>query len=178
MKTLSLLRLLLGFALPVAPALAAEPATVVIDSLAALGENAARSHARIKMKPGVYLLNDATMLRSAEIKHPEAPGKVAGQYSVNSLLHFTGNDSSYDLTDVTIEIDTRLHQAARGALDKILVSGQRTTITGLTVNDLGDTPPHKGGLRMLHVIGDGNTLKNVTLRTHGSAPYGYGNLLG
>ena len=178
MKTLSLLRLLLGFALPVAPALAAEPATVVIDSLAALAENAARSHARIKMKPGVYLLNDATMLRSAEIKHPEAPGKVAGQYSVNSLLHFTGNDSSYDLTDVTIEIDTRLHQAARGALDKILVSGHRTTITGLTVNDLGDTPPHKGGLRMLHVIGDGNTLKNMTLRTRGSAPYGYGNLLG
>ena len=31
---------------------------------------------------------------------------------------------------------------------------------------------------MLHVIGDGNTIKNVTLRTHGSAPYGYGNLLG
>ena len=171
--------LLFGAALLCRPMPAAEPSpTVVSDSLAALADHAGRSHVRVRMKPGVYLLNDATMLRSAEIKHPEAPGKVAGKYGVNCLLHFAGNDSSYDLIGVVITIDTKLHQMAVGALDKILVSGHRTTITGLTVNDLGDTPPHKGGLRMLHVIGNGNTIENVTLRTRGSAPYGYGNLLG
>jgi hypothetical protein len=172
------LAFLFGLALPIGNALVAEPATVAVDSLAALADQAGRSHVRVKMKPGTYALDDAKLLRPVEVKHPDAPGKAAGIYSVNCLLNFSGDDSTYNLTGVVIEIDTKLHQAARGALDKIFVSGNRTTITGLTVNDLGETPPNKGGLRMLHVIGNGNTLENVTLRTHGSSPYGYGNLLG
>jgi hypothetical protein len=88
------------------PRRAAEPSpAVVVASLAALADQAGRSHVRVKMQPGVYLLNDAKLLRSAEIKHPEAPGKVAGQYRINCLLHFAGNDSSYDLTGGVIEID-------------------------------------------------------------------------
>ena len=177
-QTLPIFRFLLAFSLPVASAPAAEPAPVVIDSLAALADYAGRSHVRIKMKAGIYLLNDATLARAAEVKHPELAGKAAGSYRVNTLLHFSGSDSVYDLAGVVIHLDTALHQTVRGPLDKIFLSGERTTLSGLEFVDLGDTPPHKGGLRMLHVIGDGNTIKNVTLRTRGSSPYGYGNLLG
>jgi hypothetical protein len=173
-----LYRLLLAFALTVAPVLAAEPAAVVIDSLAALADYAGRDHVRIKMKPGVYVLNDASLARAVEVKHPQVAGKAAGSYRVNTLLHFAGSDSVYDLAGVVIHHDTKLHQSVRGPHDKIFISGQRTTISGLEFVDLGDLPPGRGGLRMLHVIGDGNTIENVTLRTHGSSPYGYGNLLG
>ena len=153
-------------------------AVTTVDSLAGLAHHAGLSHMRVKMKPGTYVLHDAALSGSASVKHPAKPGQATGEYRVNYLLHFAGDDSIYDLTDVVITIDTKLHQAVRGPFDKIFVSGNRTTITGLTVNDRGDTPPGKGGLRMMHVIGNGNTIENVTLRPRGSAPYGYGNLLG
>jgi hypothetical protein len=175
---MKILHLLLGFALPLAAAPAAEPALVIIDSLAGLADYAGRDHVRVKMQPGVYLLNDATMARAAEVKYPEVAGKAAGSYRVNTLIHFAGSDSAYDLTGVVIHLDTKLHQTVRGPLDKLFISGHRTTISGLEFVDQGDTPPGRGGLRMLHVIGDGNRIENVTLRARGSAPYGYGNLLG
>lgn len=171
--------LLFPFALLCGSVLAADAsAEVVVDSLPALAIQAGRSQMRVKMKPGTYVLDNAALSGSASVKHPAKPGKTTGEYHVNYLLHFAGDDSTYDLTGVVITIDTKLHQAIRGPLDKIFVSGSRTTIRGLTVNDLGDTPPGKGGLRMMHVIGNGNTIENVTLRPRGSAPYGYGNLLG
>lgn len=167
--------ILLGADAVAAPASAAG---VEIDSFAALTDYAGRNQVRVKMKPGVYTLNDAQLARAAIVAHPARPGKIAGQYQVNTLLHFAGHDSVYDLTGVVLQIDTRLHQSVRGPHDKILVSGHRTTIRGLEVVDLGDTPPGKGGLRLLHVIGDGNVIAGVTLRARGSSPYGYGNLLG
>jgi len=170
--------LLLSVALPLASTRAAEPALVVLDSLAALADYASRDRVRVKLKPGVYLLNDATLARAAEVKHPAVAGKATGSYRVNTLLHFAGSDSVYDLAGVVIHLDTKLHQTVRGPLDKIFISGDRTTLSGLEFVDLGDTPAGRGGLRMLHVIGNGNRIENVTLRARGSAPYGYGNLLG
>jgi hypothetical protein len=124
---------------------AATPSVIVIDSLAALADYAGRSAVRLKMQPGVYVLNDPAMARAAEVKHPEVPGKTTGTYRVNSLLHFAGNDSVYDLAGVVIEIDTKLHAVVRNPLDKVLVSGNRLIIRGLTVVDQGDTPPGRAG---------------------------------
>ena len=67
MQTRPIFRLLLALSLPVASAPAAEPETVVIDSLAALADYAGRSHVRVKMKAGVYLLNDASLARAAAL---------------------------------------------------------------------------------------------------------------
>jgi lysophospholipase L1-like esterase len=149
-------------------------AAVEVDSLAGLLDQASRSGVSVKLKPGIYRLDDPAIARAAVVPHPEG----SGAYRVNTLLHFSGDDSHYDLRDVVLEIDTRLHRAVPGPLDKVLVSGRRNTLAGLTIRDLGDTAPGRGGLRMLHVIGDGNTLENFTLNARGSAPYGYGNLLG
>ncbi len=151
---------------------------IVIDSLAALAEQAGQSHVRVKMKPGLYALGDPAMWREAQAKSREPQGKAAGPYRTHSLLHFAGDDSVYDLTGVMIDLDTKLHQSRPGPLDKLFVSGDRTTIRGLAIRDVGDTPPGRGGLRMVQVIGDGNRLENISLYVRGSSPYGYGNLLG
>ena len=167
--------ILLGcVALPAVRCAAAPASIVEVDSVAALAGQAGRSGVTVKLKPGVYRLDDPALARAAVIPHPEG----SGAYRVNTLLHFSGDDSHYDLRDVVLEIDTRLHRAVPGPLDKVLVSGRRTTLVGLTIRDLGDIAPGRGGLRMLHVIGDGNTIEDFSLHARGSAPYGYGNLLG
>ncbi len=43
---------------------AAEPTSVVVDSLAALAEQAGRSTVRVRMKPGVYVLDKPLPARS------------------------------------------------------------------------------------------------------------------
>ena len=169
-----LLWLLLAFGSVAVTRAGETSAVVVVDSFAALAGQAGRSGVRVKLKPGVYRLDDAAIARAAVIPHPEGPGA----YRVNTLLHFSGDDSHYDLRDVVFEIDTRLHRSVPGPLDKVLVSGRRNTLAGLTLRDLGDTVANGGGLRMLHVIGDGNAIEDFTLNARGSAPYGYGNLLG
>lgn len=157
---------------------AAESAVIEIDSLAALAKYAGQNDVHVRMKPGTYVLDDPGFARAAEVNTPDAEGRIAATYRVNTLLHFSGRDSVFDLMGVVIHHDTKLHQAVRSPLDKIFVSGDRLTIRGLSFIDQGATPAGRGGLRMLHVIGNGNRIENVTLHARGSSPYGYGNLLG
>jgi hypothetical protein len=95
-----------------------------------------------------------------------------------SLIHFSGNISSYDLTGTTINLDTKLHAAfGKREILEIFISGNSNTISGMTVIDVGDTAPTHG-CNMMAIIGDDNTVTNSRFYVHGSSPYGYGHLLG
>lgn len=151
--------------------------TVWINSLDNLAKYVARDDVTIRMMPGTYILENTSTAQELDLVRYQN-GKAVGDYPVASLINFSGNNSHYDLTHVTILIDSQLHQAFGGRhLFEIFVSGNNNVIEGLTVKDVGDTAPHRGAI-MMHVMGDDNTISNADLFIHGSYPYGYGHLLG
>jgi hypothetical protein len=148
---------------------AAQREVVEIDSLEQLTELAGKSGNTVRMKPGVYRLIDHIPLRQI------AERTKAARWH---FLEFSGNDNAFDLTDVTIEVDTRLRAALRAPIHnpEFLVSGANNVLSGLTVTNLGDGTSSGGSV--FSVRGERNTLRDVTLHVRGSSPYGYGDLFG
>src|SRR5690606_25569095 len=56
------------------------------------------------------------------------------------------------------------------------ISGNRNTVQGLTIRNVGDNQGSNGNI--FSILGDGNVIEDVTLHVSGSYPYGYGDLLG
>lgn len=149
--------------------------TIGITSMQELAEYAALSGNTVKMKPGVYRLADLlTDELIAQRKKETAEAETRDTY----LFLFSGHNNSFDLTDVTIEVDTALLSAFKGCyIREFLITGNRNTIKGLTVTDIGNQPTSRGG-NSLSIHGDNTVLNGVTLNVRGSFPYGYGDLLG
>ena len=150
-----------------------------VASMAELADYAAKSGNRVKMKPGVYQMADLltddvianekarAMAEAQEIKRPPA-----------RMFEFSGDNNHFDLTGVTIEVDTRFLSAFKGCyVREFLVSGNQNIIEGLTITDIGNHPTDVGG-NSFTVLGDDNTLRKVSINVSGSSPYGYGDLLG
>ncbi len=149
-----------------------------ITTMAELAAYAAKSGNTIKMKPGVYQMRDLMTDEMIARLKKEAVARKTGKSSRVSMLTFSGHKNRFDLRDVTIEVDTQLLSAfGRCDIQEFLITGNGNAIAGLTVTDIGNHPTARGG-RSLTIEGDNNTLTNVTLNVRGSAPYGYGDLLG
>jgi hypothetical protein len=151
---------------------------VEINSLAQLKVNAQRSGQHVRMEPGVYRINDASFGKRFTRTQTTSSGERTRSF--HTLVEFSGNNNTFDFRGVTIEIDTHAHLVDDDVfrLDELLVSGNNNRLVGLTVKDVGDTPTNSSSARMLHVIGNANTIEEVSLDMHGSTPYGYGNRLG
>lgn len=163
----------LGLGIAMAGTPNARAATVGITSMKELADYAAKSGNTVRMKPGVYQLGDLLTEEVIAERTKEARKKKDA-----ALFEFSGRSNIFDLTGVTIEVDTRLLSAFKGCyIREFLITGNRNTIRGLTVTDIGDQPTDRGG-NSLSVHGDNNTLENLTLNIRGSFPYGYGDLLG
>ncbi len=152
-----------------------------ITTLAELADCAAKSGQTIKMKPGVYqmadLLTEEGIDARRQLSSRRAEKIKSGRLEAAMLL-FSGNNNTFDLTGVTIEVDTRFLSAFKGAyVIELLVTGDRNSIKGLTLTDIGTEPTSKGGTSVA-IYGDNNTFSDVTLNVRGSSPYGYGDLLG
>ncbi len=141
-----------------------------ITSVAELAYYAGKSGNSIKMKPGVYQMGDYL---TPEVISKTAPHDVMGA----AMITFSGNGNTFDLTGVTIEVNTELLSAFGGKVMEFYVSGSNNRIKGLTVTDIGNSPTAKGGQSFV-VDGRKNAIQEVTLNVRGSSPYGYGDLLG
>ena len=140
---------------------------IEISSMAELVEYAAKSGNRVKMKPGIYQMQDYLTPEVIKKTLPHA-----------TMVEFSGSRNQFDLTGVTIEVNTELlNDFGNRVVREFFVSGNRNLILGLTVTDIGNAPTARGGQSM-DVGGEQNTVKNITLHVSGSAPYGYGDLLG
>ena len=151
-------------------------AETTVSSLAELAKAATGDNGEIRMKPGVYRMADYLTKEVLEqikagVDHSQARPPVP-------MLVIRGNDNRIDLTDVTIEIDTALYKLLpQGGYTRcIIVAGEGNRIKGLIIRNTGDN--RGSGGNTLSVQGDDNTLEDVTLRVHGSFPWGYGDLLG
>ncbi|MFO7776526.1 MAG: hypothetical protein R6W89_12085 [Candidatus Hydrogenedentota bacterium] len=150
-------------------ALPVQASEIRISSLEELAEYASQDGNTVTMEPGEYPLIDYIPLESIPERREEEDWH---------FLEFSGSGNVFDLTDVTIEVDTEL----RNELDppihnpEFVVSGSDNTLKGLTITNIGDGTSRGGNVLSVH--GDDNTLRGVTLRVRGSFPYGYGDLLG
>jgi len=144
--------------------------TVVISSIEALAEYAREDGNNVRMKPGDYDLGDYIT--------PERINQMREQKEWN-YIDFSGSDNTYDLTGVTIYVDTKEVRAALNPpqhTTEFLVSGDNNQIKGLTIRNVGDGASLGGSVLTLQ--GDNNILRGTTLSVRGSRPYGYGDLLG
>lgn len=150
---------------------------IEVATLDKLVEYLSKDNITVKLKPGTYTIDNTALSETITLKKYK-DGKPQINYPISSLLHFSGNNSKYILDGVIINIDTELHKAfGHNHLFEVFVSGNNNTIEGLEVRDQGHEVPTRGAI-MMHVMGNGNTIKNNALYIQGSYPYGYGHLLG
>ncbi len=142
---------------------------LTISSLGELAKLAAQSGQNVKMKEGTYRLVDFIPLDTIKERQEQKEWQ---------FITFSGSSNTFDLTGVTIELDTALRNALRSPIhtDEFLINGQNNTLKGLTITSVGDGIAFGGAV--LGVTGTGNILRDCTVYVRGSAPYGYGDLFG
>lgn len=141
----------------------ADMAAVEIDSLEELAAYAARSGHHLRMKPGTYEVTKT---------YAEDP-KV--------IFHFSGSNNRFDLTGVTLRIDTTVHASMplgnAHEHSGFLVDGDHIEFNGGVFEDIGEHAAPRG-LDEFKVLGNDNTFKGCRIIIRGSSPYGYGDLYG
>lgn len=136
---------------------------VVIDSLDALRDYAAKDDVKVKMKPGTYLLDEA---------------------GDHHFIRFTGNNSHFDMSGVTLQIDNELFRKVEQIAGKekfycvINLMGDGITFEGLTTENVGDQFGVSGRNKIFNIAGSNVVLRNIDITTSGSSPWGYGSLYG
>ena len=144
-------------------------AEVKISSLKELADYASKSGNVITMSPGVYPLTD----------YLPADSMVARRNrSMFQFITFSGNNNVFKLDGVEIEVDTDLRNALKPPIhtSEFLMTGSGNTLSGLQIRYFGNGTSHGGAA--LQIAGEGNVIRNITLRVTGSSPYGYGDLFG
>lgn len=151
--------------------------TIFINSIEKLAQYAKKSNVLVKMQPGDYTISSIKIGELSVFKYV-GKNKNKGDFRIGSLIHFSGSNSKYFLTGVTIYIDGKLHNNyKKSEFSEFLISGNNNYIEGLTGKDTGNYVP-ANRVQTLRVMGDGNIIKNANLFAQGSTPYGYGHLLG
>lgn len=151
------------------PAFGVDGPVVTVSSLEELAKTAAQGGQTVRMKPGHYPLTDLVPLDSI------ADRRARGDWH---YLAFSGNDNTFDLSGVTIELDTAVRQKLGAPIhtDEFLINGNNVMLKGLTITSKGQGTAFAGAV--LGVSGKGVTLEDCTIHVEGSAPYGYGDLFG
>lgn len=148
-------------------------APVSVQSLEELFPYLAKDNVEVVMKSGTYRFT--------------AEDASAGKYGFESfesgrktLMLITGSGSTYDFTDVTIEVETGVFSSmGKFKIYELQTMGNDNVILNLTLTDIGSV--HDAGtVGVISVVMDGanNRIEGMHISTKGSAPYGYGELFG
>lgn len=136
---------------------------VVIDSLDALRFYATKDAVSIRMKPGTYLIDEA---------------------SDHHFIRFTGDNSHFDMSGVTLRIDNQLFRTVKSVRGKerfycvINLMGDGIVLEGLSTQNVGNQSGVSGRNKIFNIAGSNVTLRNIDVTTSGSSPWGYGSLFG
>lgn len=146
---------------------------IMVDSLEALMPYLSQDDVHVVMKPGTY------WIRGEDAKAGKFGSKTFQSW-VKTLLPFSGSNSIYDFTGVTLKVETSVGQSI-GSYDcyKIQTTGNNIVIRNLTVEDIGSVhdAPTRGNLGVC-MDGSNNLIEGLHLSTKGSYPYGYGEAFG
>ncbi|MDP0491593.1 MAG: RICIN domain-containing protein [Verrucomicrobiota bacterium JB023] len=136
-----------------------------VNSLQALMPYLDDNNANIKLAPGTYTIDAADV--------------AAGDFG-NPLLPFSGNNSTFDFTGVTLRIDTDVFTAfGNVGVNEIWITGNNNILKNLTMVDDGsvDDRPQRTALNLL-MDGESNRVEGFHMTVKGSFPYAYGDAFG
>ena len=134
------------------------------------------SNVEVKLKPGVYAIS------AKDVHEGDFSSATVVKNHANVLFLFSGNNSVYDFTDVTINVKTEVLSAfpsKHEELYEIQIIGNKNVLKNMTVVDEGsvhDAPTR----RTTNIVMDGasNRIEGFHITTRGSYPYGYGEAFG
>ncbi|MDQ8179590.1 LamG-like jellyroll fold domain-containing protein [Pelagicoccus sp. SDUM812005] len=118
----------------------------------------------IQLAPGVYSIGPSDVT-SGLLPNPD-------------ILVFSGNNSTFDFTGVTLEVDTNIFRSYGNInVTEIAVTGTNLVLKNLTLVDVGEVVPRRTALGVL-LDGISNRVEGFHMTIRGSYPYGYGDLFG
>ncbi len=150
---------------------------ITVNSIEKILPYLKQDNINVKLAPGTYIVT----VKDVEAgKYPLKAEVVEGSIS-NSILLIEGNGSTYDFTDVTIEVETKVFGAFgnKGEFVELHILGNNNVVKNLKLMDVGsknDFPPY--GCVNVIMDGSNNLVEGVEVRSTGSMPYGYGEVFG
>jgi hypothetical protein len=149
-------------------------AQTMVSSLKELLPYLEKDNVEVKLAPGIYSITADDVSKGLYKEELKVKSKT------HILLLFKGNNSTYDFTDVTINIETRVHQAyGKNQVHELQIIGNHNVLKNLKMVDEGsvhDAPKR----RATNIVMDGshNRIEGFHVTTKGSYPYGYGDAFG
>ncbi|MGJ8695823.1 MAG: LamG-like jellyroll fold domain-containing protein [Verrucomicrobiaceae bacterium] len=121
-------------------------------------------NANVVMTPGTYRITPADV--------------TSGLFPSTPLLNFSGHNSTFDFSGVTIEVETEVFRSF-GNVDVVEVGvfGEDLVLKNLTLIDIGTARPQRTALGMV-LDGRRNRVEGFSQTIRGSYPYGYGDIFG
>ncbi|MFI3293298.1 MAG: right-handed parallel beta-helix repeat-containing protein [Rikenellaceae bacterium] len=154
------------------------PLQVEVSSIKELLPHLRRNYINLKMTPGTYRVTANDVKSGMFIRTTEV---IDGQTTF-ALLLIEGSNNTFDLTGVTIEVESAVANAFDGRryeFAELHTTGNHNVVKGLKLVDVGsklDRPIY--GWCNVVVDGANNRLDGVEVNSRGSMPYGYGEAFG
>lgn len=149
-------------------------AQTIVTSLSDLLPYLEKDNVDVKLKPGTYNITTQDVAKGLYKEETIVKNTSA------VLLLFKGTNSTYDFTNVTINVGTKVLQAFGNKQVYILqIIGNNNVLKNLTLANVGSLhdAPNK---RACNLVMDGayNKIEGFYVTTKGSFPYGYGDSFG
>lgn len=147
---------------------------ITVNSLVELMPYLDDDNVTIKMAPGIYNIT------AEDVKKGLYPKETKIKHQCKVLLLFEGNNSIYDFTGVTINVETAVFRAyGKYRVNEIQILGNNNVLKNLTLVDVGSVydGPTVGALNLC-MDGRGNRIEGFHVSAKGSFPYGYGDTFG
>ena len=146
--------------------------TVNVNSLTQMLPYLGQDNVDVKLAPGTYSISATDVSSGTFGIETFESGRLA-------LLLFSGSNSIYDFTDVTLNIETAVFQSVNKKIYEINITGNNNVLKNLTLVDVGtvhDAP--RVGVINIVMDGSDNRIEGFHMTSKGSYPYGYGDCFG
>jgi hypothetical protein len=146
----------------------------VVNSLNELIPYLEQDNVNVKLAPGIYSVSEA------DVKNGLYQEETKLKNISKVLFLFKGNQSVYDFSGVTINVDTKVFKAfGKFQVYEIQIIGNNNILKNLNLVDVGsvhDNPSHRAN----NIVMDGshNKIEGFYVASKGSFPYGYGDAFG
>ena len=147
--------------------------SVTVHSLEALLPYLDDNMVEVTLAPGTYSITAADINEGTY-------GTTDFEDRAKILLLFSGNNSMYDFTGVTLEIETAVFRMfGNYRVHELVITGNNNVLKNLTMVDKGSVHdgPKKGALGVC-MDGKDNRIEGFYMTVKGSFPYGYGDAFG
>ncbi len=153
-------------------------AVIEVEDIVALQPYLKQSNVNVVVKPGTYRVTAADMKAG---KFTAASEVDEGKFR-SVLFLVEGDNSTYDFTDVTVEIESEVFTNLNPKYTEFInvqTLGNNNVVKNLRLVDIAEfTDAPNIGCTNIMLDGSFNRIEGVQLYSKGSSPYGYGELFG